>query len=229
MAHTLNADIGLDAASDSYAGFQLYHTLEHKRKALTPTPPRPAHAELNIPIRLAGGQIVATCDFVELKDEGGSTESSDPSFSAEELARDFLNVALEDPLAPKPLLKKTKTKPVELAVTMSNTDYTAANDWVLQWRKTLSPTYKPRAFPAQLRAYALWHEMQQPIIAAAAVLRDPPLKESTVATYVLDALRLEGLPFGKERIIEVIQFIPKTSQARYGTFFKKHGIVSNEP
>lgn len=39
------------AASDCYAAIQLYHTLETKRKALIPTPPRPSHAELNIPIR----------------------------------------------------------------------------------------------------------------------------------------------------------------------------------
>ncbi len=43
------------AASDSYAGLQLYHTLELKRRALDPTPPRPYHADLNMPIRLAEG------------------------------------------------------------------------------------------------------------------------------------------------------------------------------
>jgi hypothetical protein len=43
------------AAADSYAGFQLYHTLELKRKALNPTPPSPYHAELNKPIRFAEG------------------------------------------------------------------------------------------------------------------------------------------------------------------------------
>ncbi|RKF73493.1 Exonuclease 3'-5' domain-containing protein 2 [Golovinomyces cichoracearum] len=39
------------AAADSYAAVQLYHTLELKRKSLTPMPPRPQHAELNIPIK----------------------------------------------------------------------------------------------------------------------------------------------------------------------------------
>ncbi|RKF61017.1 hypothetical protein OnM2_045089 [Erysiphe neolycopersici] len=38
------------AAADSYAAIQLYHTLEMKRNSLNPTPPRPHHAELNIPI-----------------------------------------------------------------------------------------------------------------------------------------------------------------------------------
>lgn len=40
------------AAADSYAALQLYNTMEIKRKALKPTPPRPYHAELNFPIRL---------------------------------------------------------------------------------------------------------------------------------------------------------------------------------
>jgi hypothetical protein len=43
------------AAADSYAGFQLYHTMELKRKALIPTPPCPHHVELNMPIRFAEG------------------------------------------------------------------------------------------------------------------------------------------------------------------------------
>ncbi|KAL7913825.1 hypothetical protein GGI35DRAFT_226937 [Trichoderma velutinum] len=40
------------AASDAYAGLQLYYVLEEKRKALVPCPPRPHHAELRLPIPL---------------------------------------------------------------------------------------------------------------------------------------------------------------------------------
>lgn len=42
----------LDAASDAYACICLYRILEAKRKALTPTPPMPAYAELGLPILL---------------------------------------------------------------------------------------------------------------------------------------------------------------------------------
>ncbi|KAF7910696.1 uncharacterized protein EAF01_002206 [Botrytis porri] len=41
------------AASDSYAGLQLYDVLETKRQALDPTPPRPSHADQNAPIPLS--------------------------------------------------------------------------------------------------------------------------------------------------------------------------------
>ncbi|KAL8824297.1 MAG: hypothetical protein Q9191_005153, partial [Dirinaria sp. TL-2023a] len=50
------------AASDSYAGLQLYYTLEAKRKSLNPVPPRPYHAETNLPIRLFSGRAIYTAD-----------------------------------------------------------------------------------------------------------------------------------------------------------------------
>lgn len=42
----------IDAASDAYACICLHHVLEAKRKSLTPMPPLPAFAELNLPILL---------------------------------------------------------------------------------------------------------------------------------------------------------------------------------
>lgn len=40
------------AASDAYAGFRLYHAMETKRLKMSPVPPRPAHAELKLPLRM---------------------------------------------------------------------------------------------------------------------------------------------------------------------------------
>ncbi|KAL4788229.1 ribonuclease H-like domain-containing protein [Aspergillus varians] len=40
------------AATDAYAGYQLFHTMDKKRRALDPAPPLPAHAELGLPIRV---------------------------------------------------------------------------------------------------------------------------------------------------------------------------------
>ena len=233
LSHIFNTDRCIDAASDSYAGFRLYHTMENKRKALSPTPPRPAFAELNLPILLADRQTVATHDESaeeddSEEDESGSSESSNLSLSIDDLAHDFSNVALEDQSAPKSFLKSTKTKTSTSANIALSVELTAANEWIMEWRSTLSSSYKPRAFPAQLRAYALWHELQQSIIAAAGILRDPPLKESTVAVYVLEALRLEELPFVKERVVEVVQYIPESSRARYGGFLKKNGIAKSK-
>jgi hypothetical protein len=42
----------IDAATDPYACICLFNTMEQKRVAMDPMPPRPAHAELNLPILL---------------------------------------------------------------------------------------------------------------------------------------------------------------------------------
>lgn len=59
---------------------------------------------------------------------------------------------------------------------------------------------KARASPSQLRAYSLWYHQQLSTSAAAAILRDPPLKTTTVATYVLQAVHCEALPFDEGRL-----------------------------
>ncbi|KAL4881394.1 ribonuclease H-like domain-containing protein [Aspergillus karnatakaensis] len=40
------------AAADAYACYQLFQTMDAKRRALDPAPPLPAHADLNLPIRV---------------------------------------------------------------------------------------------------------------------------------------------------------------------------------
>jgi hypothetical protein len=67
-----------DAATDPYACLCLYHAMEAKRKALNPVPPRPAHAELNLPIRLADGELVLAKEY--------SQESEENEMPAEERA-----------------------------------------------------------------------------------------------------------------------------------------------
>lgn len=48
-----------DAASDPYACVCLFNVMEAKRKALNPTPPRPSHLELRLPILLADSTVVS--------------------------------------------------------------------------------------------------------------------------------------------------------------------------
>jgi hypothetical protein len=62
------------AASDSYAGVQLYSVLDLKRQALRPTPPLPYHAELNLPIRTAGGIEIPSDEELEPENEEETDE-----------------------------------------------------------------------------------------------------------------------------------------------------------
>ncbi|MCJ1262066.1 hypothetical protein MMC22_001935 [Lobaria immixta] len=288
------------AASDSYAGLQLFYALEGKRKALSPSPPRPSHAELNLPIQLANNETISTDDEpLEVSDEGPSAPSCGMRPSIEEMACEFLNVAVEDSAASEPVLKtpKTKpvqpsasepraeftaakdwekpkikpdpsscsepgpemtpandwktpqtnpaqpstseyrseltaandwktpkTKPVQLLTSEPRPEFTAANDWITRWRATHSSTYKPRVMPSQLRAYALWHEQQLDVTSAASILRDPPLKDTTVAAYILESLTKEGLPFQRKRITEVVEYLSLESRRRYSYFLRRIGM-----
>ncbi|RDK40430.1 ribonuclease H-like protein [Aspergillus phoenicis ATCC 13157] len=55
------------AASDSYACICLFDTMDAKRKALDPRPPLPAHADLDLPIRIVREPTVTTVpDDVEV-------------------------------------------------------------------------------------------------------------------------------------------------------------------
>ena len=185
------ADIGLDAASDSYAGFQLFHEMEHKRKQLIPTPPRPYHAELDRPIRFTSGKSIETDD--EPEDMIGELSMASPR------------------------IKKTSPQPCKPEVIV-------ANEWVANWHSTRPPGYKFAAAPACLRAHALWHEQGFTVPEAAALLRNPPLLNATVAAYVLDALRMENLPFEKDRLAALILHVPQATKGRFKRFFQKAGI-----
>ena len=204
------------AASDSYAGFHLFHVLEAKRKALNPTPPRPAHAELNLPIRLADGHIVATVDnAVDAAEDPTEDFNLSSEISIEELARDVEIITIEDhsnDLATQPSSRSTPAsspnqKPISLP---PSPELTIANEWVTQYKS--SHTIQPATKPAELRAYALWHEQNLDVPTVAKVLRRPPLQNATVANYVGRAIQFESLPFRSDRIAELESYC-----SAYGT------------
>lgn len=201
-----------DAASDSYAGFQLYHTLEHKRLALDPTPPRPYHAELNLPIRLSSGLSIPTDDEqTDLEDEPPTVDNPSNPPSIEELAHDLLNLKLKSPL-PKTPKSSAASKPPPKPPTP---EYTTAQSWATTYRASHPSPHKPTASPASLRAYALWHEQGHTVPEAAALLRDPPLQNATVAGYVLEALRREKLPFDTGRLEDLLVYVPQKGEFAY--------------
>ncbi|KAL8637361.1 MAG: hypothetical protein Q9228_005355, partial [Teloschistes exilis] len=86
------------AASDSYAGLQLYHVMNNKRRSIDPSPPLPAHADLNLPIRLANGQTVAEYEECSVEEptveEDKETKPLPPAI--EQLVEDVKNVQIED-------------------------------------------------------------------------------------------------------------------------------------
>lgn len=195
--------------------------LEAKRNGLCPVPPRPRHAELNLPIRLANDEIVAAGDEPSQIDEGVSFdqgESGDKSFQD-------MNLMPDHRAAPsKESRTKTTIKMARQRRLNSGPEVVMAEDWMKTWHTKRSPDQKCLVSPAQLRAYSLWHEQQIDVSATAAILRDPPLKNSTVAAYVLDAIRLEQLPFEKGRIMPLVECLHLSGRYKYEAFLKRNGI-----
>ncbi|KAL8770730.1 MAG: hypothetical protein Q9209_003597 [Squamulea sp. 1 TL-2023] len=236
------------AASDSYAGFQLYHTLNNKRLSLSPCPPLPANAELDLPIRLANGQTVKEYEQSLEESPPNDTTESTPLASTERLAKDVMNLEIEDN-GPPPATQQTEpTKPkprVKSSPSLSShPSIVAANDWIAKYRASASsspinpspsfndatypilpPTVvsspsttqisKPRATPASLRAYFLFHHHALSLTDIASLLRNPPLQKSTVASYILEAARLDRLELQKERVGLCLECLPEAGRARY--------------
>lgn len=195
--------------------------LEAKRNALYPVPPRPQHAELNLPIRLANDEIVAAGDEPSQID---GVVSFDPDEQEDKSFQDMNITPGHRAASSKTARAKTKRKVFRHRRPNSRPEIVMADDWIERWHTKRSPTQECLASPSQLRAYSLWHEQQIDVSAAAALLRDPPLKESTVAGNVLDAIRLEQLPFEKERIMPLVECLHFFARHKYQAFLKRNDI-----
>ena len=84
-----------------------------------------------------------------------------------------------------------------------------ATTWVQEWQAQRAESQQPRAKLASLRAYAIWHCQGREVAETAALLRDPPLRRTTVASYILEAVHLEKLPYDSKRIADVLGRLPK--------------------
>ena len=219
------------AASDSYAGLQLYHTLEAKRKALSPTPPRPEFAEKDLPIRLTD------CQALTIYDDGSEPveEEIEPA-GVEEMARDFMNISIEDdserldsttltPSSPAPTISRTPSSkrkpPPALSATLQ-----AAHAWVLdhQQSKPSRDPPAPKAMPTELRAYYIWYKLGKDVSEVAAELRTPPLLDTTVAGYVINAVLYEKLDFEPEKLLGVFKIADGALFRRVGRKAATEGL-----
>ena len=195
------------AASDAYAGFQLFHMLEYKRKALHPTPPRPAHAELNLPIRLADG-LSATRpeETIEVIEDSINTSDENSIISVEELTNNFKKIVFQDSARDSTPKASAISSSKEKSTTLPpSPEITLANNWIDHFKA--SANTRNVAKPAELRAYALWHEQELDIPRIASLLRDPPLQNATVTNYIGRALQSTSLPYRMDRIKELEQYI----------------------
>ncbi|CZR57937.1 uncharacterized protein PAC_07827 [Phialocephala subalpina] len=221
------------AASDSYAGLQLYHTLELKRLALDPVPPRPYFAETNLPIRLAEGiEIPSDVDEPKVRSEDAKVilrtkkynkralkeeEATEPEpvsdyedfVPAEELSHSFFSSTNTTSLLTTSK-KYEAVKKAEAAASNFIKTPTTKKKGIGKFGKLgdvshlpLSPTHLSRR---SLKTYYLW--LDNPRIGLdgiGAMLRSPPTSARSVAKMVLEAIRAEGMPYEKRRLRGVLR------------------------
>jgi hypothetical protein len=90
-----------------------------------------------------------------------------------------------------------------------------AGEWAATYTSTFASQASHSLSKSQLRAYALWHHGALDVGDIARIWRDPPLKEGTVATYILDAIRIEKLPCDVERAKAAHEYVPSQMKDKF--------------
>jgi hypothetical protein len=138
-------------------------------------------------------------------------EAAQPNMvSSHEPASQTSAVAVPSPASTcAPLLASTNAKTPE---------YSLADTWATDYLQSTIPSISSssssqpsriRATLPHLRAYHLWYHQHLPIDVIATHLRpDPPLAESTVCSYILQAVTLERLEYQKENMKELLRKLP---------------------
>lgn len=198
------------AASDAYAVLHLYDVLEGKRKGMDPIPPHPAHAELNLPIRLNEEVVVAEIDAAQMGSDAGD---SDDEFAPGEEVEQAVSRAVEirDASSTSPTISVTKMK----SRPPTNPLVGWANSWVVEYHSRIRPPAVVQVSRSQLRAYALWHCHGHSVEDIASLLRDPPLQRTTVGVYIMEAVRVEKLAYDVDRLRSVLESLPLAHRRRY--------------
>ncbi|KAK5702395.1 hypothetical protein LTR17_022357 [Elasticomyces elasticus] len=237
------------SASDAYAGFQLFHALEAKRLKMDPTPPRPAFRELEEPLVLGDGTILRPQPYkpraaaAEGKAEELDDDAEEEFFDALETqappnttadARAGASVSNEAVQYPNLPTLDTSAEAVAPSTSgeINTTSFSlplrpapaitpemdAANNWIVIHK---SRQRSVQAKDPSLRTYFFWHMQGNTVAQTAALARDPPLAHTTVASYILEAIRWEDLPFEAQRVKIVLEILPRSVWSRYWKIVEK--------
>ncbi|KAF2749469.1 hypothetical protein M011DRAFT_484894 [Sporormia fimetaria CBS 119925] len=144
--------------------------------------------------------------------------------------------------APLPVLETTRETTSATATatpttapddTSKSPEYLTATTWAQSYLYDTIPPPSATPSPSRIRAtlphlrtYHLWHHQQLPVSEIARHLRDPPLAETTVCGYILQAISLERLPYRTEDLSGVLRGVPvSVRMGRWRGFVQKVGGV----
>jgi len=186
-----------DAAADAYAGLRIFDLLEIRRAKLNPRPPLP------------------TCRNIE--DTSDDYVPRSPSLiSTTTTTTTVETTAIEDN-------QDKQTASTSIYASSSETfsaEIEMAGEWVAKYTASFSDSDQIQLSKPQLRAYSLWHVGAIDIAEICKIWRDPPLKEATVATYILEAIKIEKLPCDMERAKAALEHVPWLLKDRFKDLWK---------
>ncbi|KAI4654516.1 hypothetical protein J4E81_004494 [Alternaria sp. BMP 2799] len=93
-------------------------------------------------------------------------------------------------------------------------EYNLATTWAQEHLQVTIPSptsitpSRIRATVTHLRAYHMWHYQKLSVEKMAALLRDPPLSNNTIANYILQAVTLERLEYEEDSLRSVLLALP---------------------
>ncbi|KAK5113867.1 hypothetical protein LTR85_010400 [Meristemomyces frigidus] len=103
----------------------------------------------------------------------------------------------------------------------ASTEIERAETWVKEFQAAREPGDERKTHHATLRAWHMWHEQGLDVKQVAALLRETPLQTVTVASYILQAIMLEDLPFDAARVKEALSLMPPSVLWRYRKILDK--------
>lgn len=116
--------------------------------------------------------------------------------------------------------------------TVHTSEYTLATIWAQDYLSSTIPSptstspSRIRATVSPLRAYHIWHHQRVPLDAVGAHLRSPALAQSTVSSYIIQAISMEKLEYRDEDLISLMATLPANLRlGRYGWLSRKLGIA----
>ncbi|KAK4616420.1 Werner syndrome ATP-dependent helicase [Fulvia fulva] len=168
--------------------------------------------------------LTAKMESLDIAGDDGATTSTVtyptlPQLDTEQPAEDAnASPAAEAPQdeGPQPRAEATRQ-----SARPDTTELKAADAWVTDWRFSLPPDWTVSARSFELRAYHLWHHQGFALKEVAAICREPPLALTTVASYVMQALKEENLPYDPERVRDPRDILPTSVHRRYQKIFDR--------
>lgn len=180
------------AASDAYAGYQLFRTLDEARKKMKSVPARPAMYELDLPIPLPDGGLSDNDDESDSSEDSEERPTKTRRRSSASKSSSAADSEAEEPEVQHVQPTRVISREMELATA-----------WASNYRSTLPDGARKMVGESDLRAYHLWNDQEHDIESTAAIMRANPLALSTVAGYIFRSICHCRLPCDVERLEQI--------------------------